>query len=168
MNLARKRSQPSNIAEHFQHKLGDLEQGFAAAEVIVEREFFTSTVHQGYIEPQNGTALWNTDGQVTIWCSTQGAFGVRDQVSEILQIPVSQIRVIPMEIGGGFGGKNPRLPGTAGGAAFKESRQPPGENDHEPRGSARGDRPDLGFAYPGQDGRGQARENHRRAGLPGL
>ena len=66
----------------------------------------TSTVHQGYIEPQNATALWNQDGQLTIWCSTQGSFGVRDQVAEILEIPVSQIRVIPMEIGGGFGGKN--------------------------------------------------------------
>jgi CO/xanthine dehydrogenase Mo-binding subunit len=63
-------------------------------------------VHQGYIEPQNGTAQYNPDGQVTIWCSTQGSFGVREQVSEILELPISNIRVIPMEIGGGFGGKN--------------------------------------------------------------
>lgn len=95
----------TNIAEHFQHKIGDTEKGFAQADVIVEREFFTGTVHQGYIEPQNSTGLWAADGQITIWCSTQGAFGVRDQVAEIFQIPVSKIRVIPMEIGGGFGGK---------------------------------------------------------------
>ena len=63
-------------------------------------------VHQGYIEPQNATAQYNPDGQVTIWCSTQGAFMVRGQVSDILQIPISKIRVIPLEIGGGFGGKN--------------------------------------------------------------
>ena len=79
---------------------------FCRAKVIVEREFHTSTVHQGYIEPQNATALYKTDGQLTIWCSTQGSFGVRNQLSEILQIPVSNIRVVPMEIGGGFGGKN--------------------------------------------------------------
>ncbi len=97
---------PSNIASHEQTSRGDLELGFNQAAFIVEREFHTSTVHQGYIEPQNATAQANEDGQITIWCSTQGAFGVRDQVAEILQVPVSHVRVIPMEIGGGFGGKN--------------------------------------------------------------
>jgi xanthine dehydrogenase molybdenum-binding subunit len=96
---------PTNVAEHLQHKRGDLEAGFAQAAVVVERAFHTSMVHQGYIEPQTATALFGPDGQLTIWCSTQGAFGVRNQVSEILQLPVSKIRVIPMEIGGGFGGK---------------------------------------------------------------
>jgi xanthine dehydrogenase molybdenum-binding subunit len=103
--MGQKGDRPSNIAAHTQSKRGDLEQGFREAAVIVEREFYTSTVHQGYIEPQNGTAHWNADGQVTIWCSTQGSFGVRDQVADILQIPVSMIKVIPLEIGGGFGGK---------------------------------------------------------------
>ncbi|MBE0698145.1 MAG: xanthine dehydrogenase family protein molybdopterin-binding subunit, partial [Anaerolineaceae bacterium] len=104
--LGQKGDTPSNIAEHFQHKRGDLEQGFAEAEVIVAREFNTATVHQGYIEPQNATAQWNADGLLTIWCSTQGSFGARDQTAEILGVPVSKIRVIPTEIGGGFGGKN--------------------------------------------------------------
>lgn len=103
--LGQKGDQPTNVGSHMQHKRGDLERGFKEAHVIVEREFFTATVHQGYIEPQNATALHNLDGQVTIWCSTQGAFGVRSQVAEILQMPISKIRVIPMEIGGGFGGK---------------------------------------------------------------
>jgi len=62
-------------------------------------------VHQGYLEPHNATAQYNADGQLTIWCSTQAAFGARDQISEILQMPISKIRVIPLEIGGGFGGK---------------------------------------------------------------
>ena len=104
--LGQKGEIATNIANHMQHQRGDVERGFQEAAVIVEREFHTATVHQGYIEPQNATALYNPDGQLTIWCSTQGAFGVRDQVSDILQIPVSRIRVIPMEIGGGFGGKN--------------------------------------------------------------
>jgi xanthine dehydrogenase molybdenum-binding subunit len=97
----------SNVAEHFRHVLGDADQGFAEAEVIVEREFHTASVHQGYIEPQNATALWNNDGRVHIWSSTQGAFQVRDTVSHILDLPVSMLKVTPMEIGGGFGGKIP-------------------------------------------------------------
>jgi xanthine dehydrogenase molybdenum-binding subunit len=104
--MGRTADQPSNIASHVQYQRGDVGQGFRQAAVIVEREFTTGTVHQGYIEPHNTTALYNTDGQLTIWCSTQGSFGVREQVSEILRLPVSKIKVIPMEIGGGFGGKN--------------------------------------------------------------
>jgi xanthine dehydrogenase molybdenum-binding subunit len=96
---------PSNVAKHVQFTLGDVGKGFAAAAVVVEREFNTATVHQGYIEPHNATALWNADGNVTIWCSTQGAFTVRAQVSELLLLPLAKIKVVPMEIGGGFGGK---------------------------------------------------------------
>ncbi len=73
--------------------------------MVIEQEFHTATVHQGYIEPHNATAMYNPDGNLTIWCSTQGAFTVRAQVAELLAIPVSRIRVVPMEIGGGFGGK---------------------------------------------------------------
>ena len=95
----------SNLAEHFQHVKGDIEKGFAEADVIVEREFNTETVHQGYIEPHNASALWNEDGRLHVWCSTQGAFAARDTIAQVLGLPVSQVRVVPMEIGGGFGGK---------------------------------------------------------------
>ncbi|HNA88702.1 MAG TPA: xanthine dehydrogenase family protein molybdopterin-binding subunit [Anaerolineales bacterium] len=104
--FGKKGDTPTNVAWHGHNENGDVEKGFNEAKFIVEREFKTKMVHQGYIEPQNGTAQYNPDGQVTIWCSTQGSFGVREQVAEILEIPVSNIRVIPMEIGGGFGGKN--------------------------------------------------------------
>ena len=104
-SLGEKTDKSSNIADHSQWMLGDVEKGFAEADVVVEREFTTKMVHQGYIEPQNATVLWNQDDQITIWCSNQGAFGVRDQTSKILGIPVSQIKVVPLEIGGGFGGK---------------------------------------------------------------
>ena len=96
---------PTNVAEHIRHQRGDLAIGFAEADVIVERTFHTATVHQGYIEPQNATALWTEDDQVFVWCSTQGAFSVQEQLAELLQIPVSRITVTPTEIGGGFGGK---------------------------------------------------------------
>ena len=95
----------SNIANHFVFEIGDVESGFQEADVIVEREFNTQTVHQGYIEPHTATALWNADGNLTIWCSSQGHFNVRDYTANVLGIPVSKIKVVPMEIGGGFGGK---------------------------------------------------------------
>jgi xanthine dehydrogenase molybdenum-binding subunit len=98
---------PSNIASYNRFETGDLEAAFASADVVVEREFTTQMVHQGYIEPQTSTASWNADGTITVWTSTQGTFAVRAQVSEVLKQPISKIRVIPMEIGGGFGGKIP-------------------------------------------------------------
>ena len=95
----------SNIAGHLQHKLGDVEQGFAEADVIIEREYETQTVHQGYIEPHVATSQWSTDGRLTVWTSTQGAFAVRSTTASILTMPESMVKVIPMEIGGGFGAK---------------------------------------------------------------
>ena len=95
----------SNVADHIQHRLGDIEKGFQEAYLVIERDFNTKTVHQGYIEPQNATAFWNKDGRITIWCSTQGPFEVRDASAQVLGLNVSDIKVVPMEIGGGFGGK---------------------------------------------------------------
>ena len=107
MELGEQSETHSNIATHFRYEQGDVDKGFKEADVIVEREFTTATVHQGYIEPQNGAAFWNSDGQLTVWCSTQGAFAVRDSMASVLDLPVSRIKVVPMEIGGGFGGKIP-------------------------------------------------------------
>ncbi len=98
-------SAPSNIASHFIHEIGDPQQGFEAADVVLEREFRTKTVHHGYVEPHTATAIWNQDGKITIWDSSQGHFAMRDLTAQVLGIPVSQIKVVPMEIGGGFGGK---------------------------------------------------------------
>jgi CO/xanthine dehydrogenase Mo-binding subunit len=98
---------PSNIASIVKFGEPDLDAAFAECDHVIEREFDTRMVHQGYIEPHNSTASWNNDGTLTIWTSTQGAFAVRGQVAEVLKMPVSKVRVIPMEIGGGFGGKIP-------------------------------------------------------------
>ncbi|MEK7407221.1 MAG: xanthine dehydrogenase family protein molybdopterin-binding subunit, partial [Acidobacteriota bacterium] len=103
--LGQETGQVSNIAEHSRHELGDIERGFAQAEVMVEREFHTATVHQGYIEPQTATALWNNDGRVHIWTTTQGAFAARHAAACVLDLPVSRLKVTPMEVGGAFGGK---------------------------------------------------------------
>ena len=95
----------SNVANHFEFRVGDVEKGFQEADVIVEKETNTVPVHQGYIEPHTGTAMWQPDGSLTVWSSTQGHFNARDLLSRLLNLPVSKIRVIPMEIGGGFGAK---------------------------------------------------------------
>lgn len=104
-SLGEQTDKASNIAKHFRFELGDIAKGFAAAKVVVEREFHTATVHQGYIEPHNATAMWGQDGHVTVWCSTQGSFTVRQQVAELMHVPLGHVKVVPMEIGGGFGGK---------------------------------------------------------------
>ena len=96
---------PSNITKHVIYEEGDIEAGFAAADVVVDNEYETATVHQGYIETHNATARWHEDGTLEVWCSSQGQFGIRQELSDLLQMPVSRIKVTPMEIGGGFGGK---------------------------------------------------------------
>ena len=95
----------SNVAGHIQHQLGDVDNGFTEADVILEREFHTQTVHQGYIEPHAATASWAPDGRLTVWTCTQGAFPIRSSTAAITGIPESMVKVIPTEIGGGFGAK---------------------------------------------------------------
>jgi CO/xanthine dehydrogenase Mo-binding subunit len=85
---------------------GNIDRGFSESSVIVEREFTTETVHQGYIESHITTVRWDSDDRITVWTSTQGHFAVRDQLAGILNVPMSNINVIPLEIGGAFGGKD--------------------------------------------------------------
>jgi xanthine dehydrogenase molybdenum-binding subunit len=96
---------PTNIAQHYQFRRGDVDAAFKASDFVVEREFKTAMVHQGYIEPHNAVGIYNTDGQSTIYCSTQGPFEVRSLSAQVLGVPVGKIKVVPAEIGGGFGGK---------------------------------------------------------------
>ncbi len=105
--MGQKQRKSTNICHHTLHERGTIAEGFASADVVVERSFKTKTVHQGYIELQNATAMSRSDGQVTVWTSTQGAFPAREQTATILNRPLSTIKMVPMEIGGGFGGKIP-------------------------------------------------------------
>ena len=96
---------PTNIAMRIEFAGGDLDAGFEEADVIVERDYGTQMVHQGYIEPHACVASAGEDGRITIWCCTQGAFVVRDYVAGLLELEPGQVKVVPSEIGGGFGGK---------------------------------------------------------------
>ncbi len=98
-------SAPSNVAKRIEFGVGDLEAGFAQADLVIERTFTTKPVHQGYIEPHACVASVSEDGQAELWTSTQGQYIVRAHCARLLGVDVGKIRVTPSEIGGGFGGK---------------------------------------------------------------
>jgi CO/xanthine dehydrogenase Mo-binding subunit len=96
---------PSNIAKKVGFKKGNSEEGFRLADMIIERRYTTQPVHQAYIEPHACVVSAAADGNVTIWASSQGQFMIRAYTSKLLGIEMAKIRVMPAEIGGGFGGK---------------------------------------------------------------
>jgi CO/xanthine dehydrogenase Mo-binding subunit len=100
-----KPEKPSNIAKRTVLNRGDLEAGFAEADVIVEGRYLTQPVHQGYIEPHACVASMSADGQGEVWCSSQGQFVIRALSAKLLGMEMADIKVTPAEIGGGFGGK---------------------------------------------------------------
>ncbi|HZT89696.1 MAG TPA: xanthine dehydrogenase family protein molybdopterin-binding subunit [Stellaceae bacterium] len=100
-----KPTQPSNVAKKITFAKGNAAEGFKEAEVVIERRYSTKPVHQAYIEPHACVVAVAADGQVTIWSSSQGQFMVRAYCAKLLGIDIADIRAIPSEIGGGFGGK---------------------------------------------------------------
>jgi len=97
---------PRNAANATRFARGDIEQGFREAEVVVEGSYSTERVYQAYLEPHAAVAVPDPiTGGLTIYTSTQAMFYVRQNVSDLLGVPEQKIRVVPMTIGGGFGGK---------------------------------------------------------------
>lgn len=96
---------PPNVSSSINFHRGDLEKGFAEADEIVEFEITSDVVHQGYIEPQVALAVPEQFGRFTIYTSTQAAFHGRQKTAESLGVDLDDIKVVPMPVGGGFGGK---------------------------------------------------------------
>ena len=96
---------PTNVCEKMVSKLGDVAVGFEAADCVVEHEFDSKPMHQGYIEPQGCIADYSEDGLVEVWTCTQAPFVYRDRLSAVLKIDAAKINVQQSELGGGFGGK---------------------------------------------------------------
>ena len=94
-----------NVASRIRFERGDVEQGFQQSDVVVEREFRTSWVHQGYMEPQSCSAALDALGNVTVYASTQALFHTRTEVARTLGLADHQVTVNAMPVGGGFGGK---------------------------------------------------------------
>jgi CO/xanthine dehydrogenase Mo-binding subunit len=95
----------SNVAKRITFVKGDFAQGWKEAEVTIERRYTSQPVHQAYIEPHACVVSIAADNQCTIWSSSQGQFMVRAYCAKLLGIDMANIRAIPAEIGGGFGGK---------------------------------------------------------------
>ena len=96
---------PRNVNTLARYHRGDVNQGFAAADAVAEEKYRLAPVHQGYLEPHGVIAAPERDGGIRIWTGTQGVFFVRNDVARLLGLPHHQVRVVPMAMGGGFGGK---------------------------------------------------------------
>lgn len=96
---------PPNVSSSISFERGDLEGGFAAADEIVEFTIKSDVVHQGYIEPQVALVVPEMFGRFTVYTSTQAAFHGRQKVAESIGSDLDDIKVVPMPVGGGFGGK---------------------------------------------------------------
>jgi xanthine dehydrogenase molybdenum-binding subunit len=94
-----------NLLAHFHLEHGDVAAGFAAADVVVEREYRTQTVEHAFLEPEAGLAVPGADGRITVYCGGQIPFNDRRQIAATLGLPEERIRVINCLIGGAFGGK---------------------------------------------------------------
>ena len=103
--LAEKPEHPSNIAAVERLERGNLEEGFLAADVVIEREYKCPMAHQGYIEPHACLASIDERGRGTVWCSTQGHFQHRASTASMLGKNMADLKFVATEIGGGFGGK---------------------------------------------------------------
>ena len=84
---------------------GDVEQGFRESDIIVEETYHTQPINQGFLEPMACVANVEANGRLDIYASTQGPYQVRSQLASVLDISISNIKVIAMEMGGGFGAK---------------------------------------------------------------
>ncbi len=96
---------PPNVSNSIHFNRGDVDQGFAEADEVVDLTFESLTVHQGYLETQACLVSIDPLGDLTVYTSTQAAFFCRNRVSEAVSLPVHRVKVVPMPVGGGFGGK---------------------------------------------------------------
>ncbi|HEX6348831.1 MAG TPA: xanthine dehydrogenase family protein molybdopterin-binding subunit [Candidatus Dormibacteraeota bacterium] len=94
-----------NITGWIAARRGDLAAGRAAAAATVRRTYSMPRVHHAYLEPHVVAARVDRDGMVTVWSPTQGAAEVIPAVAKALGVGAAQVRVVPMPVGGGFGGK---------------------------------------------------------------
>ena len=96
---------PRNVTGVAHLKRGDVEAALKRADVVVSGTYRFSSAHHSFLEPHVAVVRPEPDGGVTIWSSTQSPFVLRDDVMELLDLPAHMVRVIPMPVGGGFGGK---------------------------------------------------------------
>jgi len=95
----------SNVCVHDRIRKGDIEAGFAKADVIVESEYFTPIQEHVYLQPEAGLAYIDEEGRVTVKAAGQWTHTDRAQIAHALGLPEEQVRVSYPAIGGAFGGR---------------------------------------------------------------
>ena len=95
----------TNIANRVKLRKGNIEEGFAKADEVIENEYYEPLISQGYMENWVGVARVKRDGTVEIWSSHQSPFAVRNLLALSLGLPIHKVVVHHMYAGGGFGGK---------------------------------------------------------------
>ncbi|WP_246233375.1 molybdopterin-dependent oxidoreductase [Aurantimonas aggregata] len=96
---------PNNLVKHIPIRKGNVEQGFAEADIIVENTYSTQQVEHAYLEPEAGLAYVDHDGVVTVFSPSQNITHHRDMLATIIDKPINKVRFIMSPVGGGFGGK---------------------------------------------------------------
>jgi CO/xanthine dehydrogenase Mo-binding subunit len=115
-------TQATNISSTTNMDRGDVDAGFAEADVVVERTYRVPIVHQGYIEPHASIAALDPTGRLTVWTMTQGIWRVMDETTATLGLSSHDLKVVPMPVGGGFGGKTVLLEPLAAALAITQKR----------------------------------------------
>jgi CO/xanthine dehydrogenase Mo-binding subunit len=95
----------SNLQSYVAWDHGDLEAGFKEADRVFEHTFSTPLTHHGYLEPHACTVWVHPGGQVEVWASNKGPYGLRDFLIKHLDAPAEEVKVHVMPVGGDFGGK---------------------------------------------------------------
>jgi CO/xanthine dehydrogenase Mo-binding subunit len=96
---------PDNVTKHIPIRVGDVEKGFAASDLVVEENYSTQAIEHAYLEPEAGLAYVDHDGVVTIVAPDQNITHHRHMLARIIAKPISKVRFIMSPVGGGFGGK---------------------------------------------------------------
>jgi CO/xanthine dehydrogenase Mo-binding subunit len=94
-----------NLFKNYQVSRGDVDAAFASAAIIVEGEYETGAQEQLYIEPNGMLATANPEDGVTVWGSMQCPYYIHKALKPLFNLPADKVRVVQMETGGGFGGK---------------------------------------------------------------
>src|SRR5438477_7943322 len=96
---------PRNVTGVAHLRRGDAERALEQADVVVRETYRFAGAHHSFMEPHVAVVRPEPDGGLTIWSSTQGPFVIRDSVAALVDLPPHKVRVVPMAVGGGFGGK---------------------------------------------------------------
>jgi len=101
---------PHNIEKEYHHEFGNLEEGFSQAAFVQEVRFYAAEVNHAAMEPHSTLAIWQPDARLTVYSSTQVPYYLHRTISDVLEMPMSEVRVIKPMVGGGFGGKSEVIP----------------------------------------------------------